>query len=181
MEVYTPPGYGELAPPLPRALPDRRRLGGGRREGDARRGDRQGRRQADGRRDRRRGDPDDVVRAVERRFRVERHAGGRAIAGGAVVLDALFRDPGLFGNASVWGEGWSGRIARVAAVNERTDTLELRIGRDDPDYAALTATRARLDRHGVNYEYGETAAGDDRRYLMELVPRLFRESELIEP
>jgi len=127
------------------------------------------------------GDPDDVVERVERRFRVERLAGGRAVAGGAVVLDTLFRHPGLFGNASVWGSGWSGRIARVDAVNERTDRLELRIGRDDPDYAAMTAARARLDRHGVNYEYGETPTSDDRRYLMELVPRLFRETELIEP
>jgi hypothetical protein len=127
------------------------------------------------------GDPDELVEAVERRFRVERRAGGRAIAGGAVVLDTLFRHPGLFGNASMWSTGWAGRIARVDDVNERTDTLELRIGRDDPDYAAMTATRARLDRHGVNYEYGETTTGDDRRYLMELIPRLFRETELIEP
>jgi hypothetical protein len=127
------------------------------------------------------GEPDDAVRSVERRFRVERRADGRAIAGGAVVLDTLFRDPGLFGNASVWGTGWSGNVRHADRVNERTDTLELRIGRDDPDYAAMTAARARLDRHGVNYEYGETPAADDRRYLMELVPRLFRETELIEP
>jgi hypothetical protein len=127
------------------------------------------------------GDPDEIVERIERRFRVERRTAGRAIAGGSVVLDTLFRRPGLFGHASAWGTGWSGRIARVEAVNERTDTLELRIGRDDPDYAAMTAARARLDGHGVNYEYGETPAGDDRRYLMELVPRLFRETELIEP
>jgi Alpha/beta hydrolase domain/Putative esterase len=127
------------------------------------------------------GDPDDAVEAVERRFRVERGTGGRAAAGGAVVLDTLFRHPGLFGNASVWSTGWSGAVSRVGAVNERTDTLELRIGRDDPAYAAMTAARARLDRHGVNYEYGETPTSDARRYLMELIPRLFRESELIEP
>ena len=62
-----------------------------------------------------------------------------------------------------------------------SDSFELRIGRDDPDYAALTAARARLDRHGVHYEYVETATTDERRYLMELIPRLFRETELIEP
>jgi hypothetical protein len=121
------------------------------------------------------GDPEDAVKAVERRFRVERGGGGRAIAGGSVVLDTLFDRPGLFGNASVWGTGWSGGIRRVGEVNARTDALELRVGRDDPDYAAMTAARARLDRHGVNYEYGETPSTDDRRYLLELVPRLFRE------
>ena len=128
------------------------------------------------------GRPDELVESVERRFRVERTRNGRAIAGGASVLDTLFRDPGLFGNASVWGSGWTGRIRDVDDVNERTDTLELRIGSGDPAYAAMTAARARLDRHGVNYEYGETpGASDQLRYLRELVPRLFRETELIEP
>ena len=125
--------------------------------------------------------PEELVESVERRFQVERRA-GRAIAGGATVLDTLFRHPGLFGNASVWGSGWTGTIRHVDEVNRLTDTLELRIGTDDPAYAAMTAARARLDRHGVYYEYGETpGASDRRRYLRELVPRLFRETELIEP
>jgi Alpha/beta hydrolase domain len=126
--------------------------------------------------------PDELVDAVERRFRVERTRHGRAIAGGATVLDTLFRDPGLFGNASAWGTGWNGRIDDVAKVNRLTDTLELRVGNRDPAYAAMTAARARLDRHGVNYEYGETPGATDReRYLRELLPRLFRETEFIEP
>ena len=128
------------------------------------------------------GRPDELVDSVERRFRVERSRDGRAIAGGATVLDTLFRHPGLFGNASVWASGWTGRIARVDDVNRHTDTLELRIGKTDPAYAAMTAARERLDRAGVNYEYGETpGASDLQRYLRELVPRLFRETEFIEP
>ena len=118
------------------------------------------------------GRPDDVVEAVERRFRVERSRNGRAIAGGADVLAT-----NDFGHVSLWGAGSSGRIARFDDTR-----LELRIGRDDPAYAAMTATRARLDRAGVEYEYTETAGATDReRYLRELVPRLFRETEFIEP
>jgi hypothetical protein len=117
--------------------------------------------------------PDDLVKAVVRRFRVERGRDGRAIAGGADVL----RDPRLFGHISLWGAGWTGDVRRDDDLR-----LELRIGRDDPAYAAMTATRARLDRHGVDYEYVETAgATDTGRCLRELVPRLFRETELIEP
>ena len=49
----------------------------------------------------------------------------------------------------------------------------------------MTATRKLLDERGIYYEYGETPGGHEwpvwQRYLRELLPRVFRETEFIEP
>jgi hypothetical protein len=121
-----------------------------------------------------------VIATVERRFRAERHASGRALAGIA-ALDTLLRHRGVFGNGSSWSAG----APPSGLHGGYPGRLELRIGRDDPAYAAMTATRAALDARGIDYEYDETPGAPGwalwQRYLRELLPRLFRETEFIEP
>ena len=139
--------------------------------------------------------PRELVRAivpeVESRFRAERGARSRALAGlslgGVQVLDTLLQHPGAFAELSAWSTGWfPAQIADLAdrpwllrdpRINAGTQSLELRLGTSDFAYPNMTATRALFDELGVRYEYGETPGGHEwpvwQRYLRELVPRLF--------
>jgi enterochelin esterase-like enzyme len=137
-----------------------------------------------------------IVPTVERRFRVFRGDSDRAMAGlslgGVQVLDTLLRYPGAFGHLSAWSTGWfpvqiaalerERQLLRRVAWRSLEDTLELRIGREDFAYANMTATRRLLDAAGIQYEYSETPGGHEwpvwQRYLSELVPRLFLETDL---
>ncbi len=133
----------------------------------------------------------EIVPAVEARFRAERGARSRALAGlslgGVQVLDTLLQHPGAFAELSAWSTGWFPAqiedladrpwLLRDPRINARTQTLELRLGTSDFAYPNMTATRALFDELGVRYEYGETPGGHEwpvwQRYLRELVPRLF--------
>jgi enterochelin esterase-like enzyme len=139
----------------------------------------------------------EIVPTTERRFRVFGHDSDRAMAGvslgGVQVLDALLRYPGPFHHLSAWSTGWfpaqiadlegRWRLLRHVARRSLDDTLELRIGTADMlAYANMTNTRRLLDAAGIHYEYDETPGGHEwpvwSRYLSELVPRLFPETDL---
>ena len=138
-----------------------------------------------------------IVPTVERRFRVFRHDSDRAMAGlslgGVQVLDTLLRYPGTFGHLSAWSTGWfpvqiaalddAQPLLRRVAERSLEDTLELRIGTSDAlAYTNMTNTRRLLDDAGIQYEYSENPGGHEwpvwSRYLSELVPRLFPETQL---
>jgi enterochelin esterase-like enzyme len=140
----------------------------------------------------------EIVPTVERRFRVFGRDTDRAMAGlslgGVQVLDTLLLYPGAFGHLSAWSTGWFPvqiaaleelpRLLRRVAERSLEDTLELRIGTSDSlAYANMTNTRRLLDAAGIQYEYSETPGGHEwpvwSRYLSELVPRLFPETQLI--
>lgn len=136
-----------------------------------------------------------IIPFVEKSFRVQANADGRALAGlsmgGGQTLRVLTTHPdkfayvgiwsaGIFGgNADQWEEQNEDFLAAAEKVNDAVKHLEIVVG--DQDFA-LNGSRALagvLEKRGIEHELRITGGGHTwinwRQYLHEFAPQLFQD------
>jgi enterochelin esterase family protein len=138
----------------------------------------------------------DLLPYVEGHFRTIDTADARAMAGlsmGGVhtfnfglTHPELFHSIGIFSSGLGIGADGGDAIAKYEQANDaalRRDAKAMKlvyyaIGSDDPFSGVLPATRAMLDKYGIEYTFHPSDGGHTwinwRRYLDDFAPRLFR-------
>lgn len=137
----------------------------------------------------------ELVPEIDAQFRTGASAGSRAMAGlsmgGAHTLQFGLTHPEVFRYIGVFsmGLGAGGNVDEVrryeqthgAALARSARQMKLvyyAMGKDDFLYGTVAPTRAMLERQGIRHIYNETEGGHTwinwRRYLYDLLPRLFR-------
>lgn len=135
----------------------------------------------------------EIIPFVENHFRVQAGPPNRAIAGlsmgGGQTLGVITSHPDAFAYVGIWSAGlfggnaeeWEKRnenfLAAADQVNDAVQWFEIVVG--DADFA-LNGSKALaevLEKHGIEHDLRITGGGHTwinwRRYLHELVPRLF--------
>jgi enterochelin esterase-like enzyme len=136
----------------------------------------------------------EVVPFVERTYRVNAGAEGRAIAGlsmgGGQTLRVITAHPdkfayvaiwsaGLFGgNAEAWEKQNEAFLAAADKVNGSVKRLEISVGDKDFALAGSKALAGVLEKRGIKHEVHISGGGHTwinwRHYLKEMAPKLFR-------
>ena len=136
----------------------------------------------------------EVVPFVERTYRVNAGAEGRAIAGlsmgGGQTLRVVTSHPdqfayvaiwsaGLFGgNAEAWEKQNEAFLAAADKVNGSVKRLEISVGDKDFALAGSKALAGVLEKRGIKHEVHISGGGHTwinwRHYLKEMAPKLFR-------
>jgi enterochelin esterase family protein len=139
---------------------------------------------------------EDLLPYVEGHFRTINSADARAMAGlsmGGVhtfnyglTHPELFHSIGIFSSGLGIGAQGNDAIARYEQANDaalKRDAKDLKlvyyaIGADDPFGGVLPATRAMLDKYGIEYTFRPSEGGHTwinwRRYLNDFAPLLFK-------
>jgi enterochelin esterase family protein len=135
----------------------------------------------------------DVIPMVEKSFRVQPDAKGRAIAGlsmgGGQTLQVLTTHPDQFAYVGIWSAGifggnadeWEQRNERFLAaaehVNTSIDQLEIVVGEEDFALDGSKALSAVFKKRGIEHELRLTAGGHTwinwRQYLRDFCQNLF--------
>jgi para-nitrobenzyl esterase len=136
----------------------------------------------------------DVVPFVEKTYRVRTDPGDRAIAGlsmgGGQTQRVLATHPGAFGYVAIWSAGVrpestrefeeqaASLLADPEKANETIRLLSIRVGEDDFTLAGCRNLDELLTQHGIEHTLEVNDGGHTwinwRRYLSELLPKLFR-------
>jgi enterochelin esterase family protein len=135
----------------------------------------------------------DVIPLVERTFRVQSSAKGRALAGlsmgGGQTLYVLTTHPDQFAYVAIWSAGifggnadeWEKRnesfLTAAEHVNNSIERLDIVVGDQDFALDGSKALSEVFNKHGIEHELKLTAGGHTwinwRRYLHTLVQDLF--------
>ena len=134
----------------------------------------------------------DIVPAVEDRFRAETGPSNRAIAGlsmgGGHTTQVFGLNPDEFAYVSIWSAGFSSAeeyesayadfFAQADRINEDVEHVSIVVGTDDFLYPGSVTLSETLARHGIEHEFIETGGGHTwlnwRQYLHDFAQELFQ-------